>query len=212
MLTTAIVQSLKAFSRRRLSSLDVLALLLLALPFAAAVAAMIDTSVNIALNDDYAAIANFLYRYVEVSGPLHRFAWILTSQHNEYKLILLHAIVALQYGLSGHTNYRILQLLGDLSVPAIVGLLYLLVARQRRPFSQAVWLLLLPCYLFLSLSYWETINFAMSELATLIVIPIAIACVLLFTSFRPQMAFWGTVLLRCQHCDSRERLLFSLVR
>ena len=65
--------------------------------------------------------------------------------------MLLHAVVALQYLLLGHTNYRALQLLGDLSVPATLWLLWLLLARQLRPFQQAIWLFLIPWYLFLSL-------------------------------------------------------------
>jgi hypothetical protein len=186
------VNSTTAPRRRTIASV---ALLLLGLPFATALVAIVKTSVNIPLTDDYDAIAVFLYRYVHTPGSLARIGWILTAQHTEYKLILLNTIVALQYHLIGHTNFRALQLLGDLSVPATVGLFWLLLARQQRPFRQAIWLMLVPAYLFLSLCYQETVNWATCGLQELTVIPLSIACVLFFTSRIRNATLWGTLFL-----------------
>lgn len=171
------------------------AMLLLGLALATALAAMVKTSINIPLTDDYDAIARFLYRYVHTDGSLARIGWILTSQHNEYKLILLHTVVAAQYHLIGHANYRALQLLGDLAIPATLWLLWLVLARQQRPFRQNIWLILVPWYLFLSLSYFETVNFAMNGLQSLAIIPLSIAPILLFTSSIRRATLWGTLLL-----------------
>jgi len=195
MSTSATVHSRKAPSWRRFSLSDLIALLILVLPLVTALVAIVHTTINIPFEDDYQAITRFVRVYAESPGALHKLAWILTSQHNEYKLILLHAIVVLQYELTGHTNYRALQLIGSLAVPAVEVLLWILFARQRRPFKQAIWLFIPPYYLFLSLCYWETLNFAMSELATLAVVPIAVAAILAYTSSRPRMELWGAVLL-----------------
>jgi hypothetical protein len=171
------------------------ALLLLSFPLASALAALVKTSVNIPLTDDYDAIAAFLYRYVHTPGLLARISWILNSQHNEYKLMLLHAIVALQYRLIGHANYRALQLLGDLSIPATLWLLWLVLVRQQRPSRQNLWLILAPWYLFLSLGYYETVNWAMNGLQSLAIIPLAIAPILFFTSSIRRATLWGTLFL-----------------
>src|SRR5215469_401653 len=115
MSTSATVHSRKAPSWRSLSLASWIALLLLVFPLATASVALVHTSINIPHQDDYQAIANFVRIYAERSGVLHKLGWILISQHNEYKLILLHFVVALQYEVTGHTNYRVLQLLGDLA-------------------------------------------------------------------------------------------------
>ena len=178
--------------RRAIASV---ALLLLGIPLATACAGMLKTSVNIPLADDYDEIVGLLYQYVHTHGPLARIEWVLTASHSEYKLILLNAAVALQYHLIGHTNFRALQLLGDLSVPATLLLLSLLLARQRRPFQQAIWLILVPWYLFLSLCYFETVNWATCGLQELAVIPLSVASVFFFTSTVRHATLWGTLFL-----------------
>ncbi len=179
----------------RVTAVTSVALLLLGLPLLTALVGLAKTSVNIPLTDDYDAITDFLYRYVHIHGFFARVGWVLTAQHNEHKLMLLNAVVALQYHLIGHANYRALQLLGDLSVPATLWLLWLLLARQQRPFHQAIWIILVPSYLFLSLCYYETVNWANTEIQELTFIPLAIACVLFFTSSSRRATLWGTLFL-----------------
>ena len=179
----------------RLTAVTPVALLLLGLPFATALVTMVKTSVNIPLTDDYDAIAEFLYRYMHTQGFLARIGWILTAQHNQYKLILLNTVAALQYHLIGHANFRALQLLGDLSIPAALCLLWLLLARQRRPLQHSLWLILIPWYLFLSLCYYETVNWAMNGFFALAIIPLAFASVFFFTSSDRRATLWGTLFL-----------------
>jgi hypothetical protein len=175
-----------------------------------AVAAMVKTSVNIPLTDDYGAITQFLYLYVHTHGFLAHIEWILTAQHNEYKLILLSTVVALQYHIVGHANYRALQLLGDLSVPAVLWLLWLLLARQHRPFRQAIWFMLLPWYLFLSLCYFETVNWANTEIQELTIVPLAIACVFFFTSSTRHATRWGTLFLILSIASFASGFIFAI--
>lgn len=171
------------------------AFVLLGFPLVTSIAAMVKTSVNVPLTDDYGAITQFLLRYCHTHGWLARLSWMINAQHNEYKLILLNIIVVVQYHLFGHANYKALELLGDLSVPATVWLLWVLLKRQQRPFAQAIWLILLPWYLFLSLCYFEAVNWANTAIQELTIVPLAIACVLLFTSSRRHATAWGTLFL-----------------
>ena len=195
MSTSSSVSGRRARPWRNPSPTDLLAILLVLLPMVTAIVLLVRTTINIPLEDDYQAIARFMTFYAARVGFYHKLTWVLTSQHNEYKLILLHAVVALQYELTGHTNYRFLQILGDLSAPATAILLWFFLARQDRPFKQAVWLFIAPCYLFLTISYWETLNFAMCGLSTMAIIPLALACIICYTSARRQMEFWGALLL-----------------
>ncbi len=179
----------------RVTTVTSVALLLLVLPLATALVGIAKTSVNIPMTDDYDAIADFLYRYVHTQGFLARIGWILTAQHNQYKLILLNIMVAVQYHLIGHINYRALQLLGDLAIPVTLWLLWLLLSRQQRAFGQSIWLILIPWYLFLSLTYYEAVNWANTEIAELVIIPLAIAGILFFTSSVRHATLWGTLCL-----------------
>jgi hypothetical protein len=185
------------------------ALLLLGFPLATAFASTVKTSVNVPLTDDYGAITQFLYRYAHTHGLLARIGWIINTQHNEYKVILLNTVVAVQYHLIGHANYRTLQLLGDLSIPATLGLLWLLLARQQRPFQQAIWLILIPWYLFLSLCYFETVNWANTEIE-LTLVPLAIASVFFFTSSIRHATFWGTFFLILSIASFASGFLFAI--
>ena len=172
-----------------------MAFLLLGLPLAFALAAMVKTSVNIPLGDNYGAIALFLYRYVHTPGWPARVGWILTSQFTQYKLLFLNIVVVLQYHLFGHTNFRALQLLGDLFVFAALWLLWLFLARQQRPFQQALWLILPPWYLFLSLCFVESVNWAISSFFSFAIGPLALACIFFFTSSIRYASLWGTLFL-----------------
>ena len=78
---------------------------------------LIATGVNVPFEDDYDGIGEFLERYVGLHGFWARAGWVLTAQHVQYKLVLLQAIVALEYQLTGRVNFRFLQLLGDLAQP-----------------------------------------------------------------------------------------------
>ena len=50
-------------------------------------------------------------------------------------------------------------------------------------------------YLFLSLCYYETVNWANNEIPELMFIPLTIACVFFFTSSNRRATLWGIVFL-----------------
>ena len=114
---------------------------------------MAKTSVNIPLTDDYDAIADFLYRYVHTPASCaYRLDPDVAAQSVQAD--------AAQRGRrcfsttsSGTQTTEHCSCSAICPIPATLWLLWLLLARQQRPFQQAIWLFLIPWYLFLSLNY-----------------------------------------------------------
>lgn len=185
--------------------------LLLLLPLIAYAAAAIKTSVNIPFEDDFDSIGDFAERYASLHGLGSRLWWVLTAQHTQYKLVLMNTVVAAQYQLIGRTNYRALELLGDLAIPATVVVLWFLLARSGRPLEQRLWLFLTPCWIFLSMRYAETVNWAMSGLQNMAVIPLTLAAILFATSTRRRAAAWSLVFLALSVAASGSGFVAAIV-
>lgn len=183
----------------------------LSLPLLLYAVAAIKTSVNIPFEDDFDSIGDFVEHYASLQGILPRLDWILTAQHVQYKLIFMNAIVAVQYQLIGHTNYRALQLLGDLAMPAALAILWLLLARSRRPLAQRIWLFIAPCWIFLALRYSETINWTMSGLQNAAVIPLGLAAIFFATSSVGRSLAWTLVFLALSMAASASGFVVALV-
>ncbi len=168
-------------------------LIALLVPFILYAVIAIVTSVNIPLQDDFDSIGMLVEHFADLHSVWAKVQWILTAQHVQYKLIFLQTIAALQYVVTGNTNYRTLQLLGDLSMPAIVLLLWLIFSRGNRPVPQRLWLFTpVPCII-LAVRYWESVNWAMSGLQNMAVIPFALAT-LYFATQNRRRSFAITVL------------------
>jgi hypothetical protein len=177
------------------SSLEAAGWAVLALPLLAYVVACLKTSVNIPYQDDFDSIGVFLERYVSLHGFFPRLWWILTAQHVQYKLMFLNAIVAIQYHLIGRTNYRVLQLIGDVAIPATVAILWIIFARSHRPRLERVWLFIAPGSIFLAMRYAETVNWTMSGLQNMAVIPLSLAAILFATSPLRSSFAWTLIFL-----------------
>lgn len=167
-------------------------LAVVSIPFLLYAVIALATSVNIPYQDDFDSIGVFVEHFAELHGVWAKLAWIITAQHVQYKLIFLQTVAALQYLLTGSTNYRVLQLLGDLSMPAIVLVLWLVFARSRRPLSQRLWLFTpVPC-LVLAIRYSDSVNWAMSGLQNMAVITLAVAT-LYFATQNRRHSFEATI-------------------
>lgn len=174
------VESLERSSlNRSLASRDKIllcpAILLIALQCAALVFISIKTAVNIPLEDDYAGILRFLRQYASLHNTSARAAWVLTAQHTNYKLILLHALIAAQYTLHGHVNLRSLDLIGDASLLLSAALLWCFVCRVAKGPLQRVWLYVPVGLLFLSPIYWRNMNWALCAVQNLSIVAFALA-------------------------------------
>ena len=191
--------------------LDLAIWALLIPPFLAYVVAAVVTSVNIPFGDDFDSIGDFVEQYASLHGFFARLSWVLTAQHVQYKLMLLDAVAAAQYHLIGHINYRALQLLGDVAIPASVVVLWFMLARSHRPLQQRMWLFVTPCWVFFGLRYSETVNWAMSGLQNTAVIPLALAAIFFGTSTRRRSLIWGLVFLSLSIAASGSGFVISIV-
>lgn len=169
------------------------------------------TSFNIPFQDDFDSIGDFLLHYVSLHGFVARFWWVLTAQHVQYKLILMNAVVAAQYALIGHTNYRTLQLIGDLAIPLSVLVLWFVFARSRRPLQERVWLFLPACWIFCAMRYAQTINWTMSALVNLVVIPLGLAAILFATSTRRHSSLWTQLFVALSIAASGNGFVVAIV-
>jgi hypothetical protein len=152
-----------------------LGILLVALQFVTITFISITTAVNIPYEDDYDGILGFLRQYAALHSRSARAFWVLTAQHTNYKLVLLHSLVAAQYSVRGHVNLTILALLGDASLLAAAVLLWFFVRRAIDGPLQRVWLYVPVCLLFLSPVYWPNIGWALCAVQNLSIIMFALA-------------------------------------
>lgn len=173
----------------------VLGVLNLAVPVVLAAIICLRTAVNIPLTDDYDCIGGSMESVIRLNGFWPRLWFVLTAQHVQYKLMFLNSIVALQYYITGHTNYKVLQYMGDLSIFGVVTVLWFVLARSGRPFVQRLWLFTVPCYTYLAIRYYETINWAMSGLQNLAILPFAATTLLFLTSRRRSGFVWSMIFL-----------------
>jgi len=120
--------------------------------------------------DDYHAILDFAIRFRQSPTWVAKVQEIIGHQHNEYKLIFEHLIVASNLELVGHLNFGLLIVLGNLFLLPLAYLLWRIhVAEEGR--SNTLLLKFVPIsLLFFSLSYWETLNWAMAGLQNIPVI------------------------------------------
>ncbi len=131
--------------------------------------------------DDYYSVLQFLLEWKQEHGMQH-VVQILTSQHNEYRLMFENVFFGLQYSLLGHTDLRALAILGDLVVLPIFGVLYLIWKQGDRSHEQILWFVPVSWILF-QLQYASSLNSAMAPLQNLPVILFALLCC--FLAARP---------------------------
>jgi hypothetical protein len=170
---------------------------LLAVPVLALAIVSVRTSVNIPLEDDYgiSGIGEFLQQWVTAPTSVDKLKWFVAASHVQYKLFYMHAVELLQYWCTGTLNYRTLQLIGDCALLVVPLVLWFLLARSGRPLSQRLWLFVFPCFLFLSPRYVQTINWALSGLQNISVIPFAIASIFFVTATWSGAFAWSMVFL-----------------
>ena len=73
--------------------------------------------------DDFQAIVSFVLIFKQLPSLGSKMLFIVAAQHDEYKLIFEHAIVAVQIALLGRIHFDLLILLAHL---ALLGILWLL--------------------------------------------------------------------------------------
>lgn len=134
------------------------------------------TTFNLPVNDDY-SLLDFINIFSELNGWLPKLNFIINFQHNEYKLIFVNALFAIQYELLGHIDWALLCMIGN----AFVVVIYILVLKAfRTPASTSLvkLFLLLPIGLLLfQLQYASTLNFSMAGIQNISVLAFALAAI-----------------------------------
>ena len=120
--------------------------------------------------DDYHAILDFAIRYQQSPTWVARVQEIIGHQHNEYKLIFEHLIVASDLELVGYVNFGFLIALGNLFLLPLAYLLWRIHVSEEGPSNRLLLKFVPISLLFFSLTYWETLDWAMAGLQNIPVI------------------------------------------
>lgn len=131
-------------------------------------------SENIPFMDDYDAILKFVIDFVGEESFLKRIQLVF-SQHNDHRLAFLHLVVLAQYYVIGGINFQHLIILGNLSIIAILFILWKAFECSKYKsyhFLPAV-------YLLFSLAYFEASLWAMVSLSGLSVVAFSFAAIYL---------------------------------
>ena len=147
--------------------------------------------------DDYAVILAFATDYDQLPTFKAKVFDIATEQTNEYKLGFTHFIVASELELTHHVNFAFLTGLGNLFLLPIGYLLWLTYQEDEKDLGRRLLAFLPISLLFFSLTYWENLNWATTDLQNIPVVFFSLLAIyLLFPgrSFAPTRA---RLLLAC---------------
>lgn len=132
---------------------------------------IVKTNSNIPLLDDYDSNLAFLNHYSQLPTAGQKISYILTSQHNEYKLIFEHSVVATEFFLLGHENFALLNVIGSLFVILLAVVLWKTFLPQMQD-TYRRFILFLPVILLLfELQYQENFNWTTTALQNIPVVP-----------------------------------------
>lgn len=110
-------------------------------------------AVDVPLNDDYDAILDHLNRVRTTPGTLVRLGTFF-EQHNEHRIALPRALFVTAFALEGRVDFRVLALLGNVGLVAVLALLFLSFTGPQKLF-------LLPVGVyFLQPVYWDCLTWA----------------------------------------------------
>ncbi len=147
--------------------------------------------------DDYAVILAFATDYDQLPTWKAKVFDIATEQTNEYKLSFTHFIVASELELTQHLNFAFLTGLGNFFLLPIGYLLWLTYQEDEKDLGRRLLAFLPISLLFFSLTYWENLNWATTDLQN---IPVVFFSLLAIYLLFPSMRFGSTparLLLAC---------------
>jgi hypothetical protein len=136
----------------------------------AAYAVLYRQRLSVPYHDDYGVILTFANEYSRLHGLTAKVLDIATTQNNDYKLGFVHFVVAMELEFTGHLNFAFLVTLGNILLLAIGCVLFRLYCENGKPLNQNLFEFLPISLLLFSLTYWETVNWAMAGLQNFSVI------------------------------------------
>jgi hypothetical protein len=129
--------------------------------------------------DDYATIVVFATRYDRLPTFSSKVLYLATAQTNEYKLGFEHSIVALVMELTHHLNFAFFTTVGNLLLLPLGYLLWLTYQDRECDLNQRLLQFLPISFLFFSLTYWENLNWATTDLQNIPIILFSFGCIYL---------------------------------
>jgi hypothetical protein len=149
--------------------------------------------VNVPIADDYYALFDFLNNLTESPNPFAKLHYLLSAQHNEYKLFFEHVLFWAQLQFSGLINLKLLCMLGDSFAVWLCAVLWKMFSPHHSRVAIRVSCFAPVSWLIFQLQYAQTLNFAMGALQNLSVLVFSFSAIyLLLRSSR--WAFCGSLL------------------
>lgn len=140
------------------------------LPAIAAFTILYRQGISVPYQDDYAAILEFAVNYDQSPALKTKLLHIATDQVNEYKLIFEHFIAASDLELTHHLNFGLLTGFGNSFLLAIACLLWRTYQQDEQDLDRRLLAFLPISLIFFSLTYWENLNWATTDLQNIPVI------------------------------------------
>jgi len=183
--------------RGQLRRANVWLLLVVFLPIVAAFGVLYRQRLSLPYHDDYGVILVFANQYGHLHGFPAKILDIATTQNNDYKLGLVHFVVAIELEFTGRLNFAFLVTLGNSCLLAIAYLLWHVYRRQEIPLNQQLLEFVPISLLFFSLTYWETVNWAMAGLQNFSVILFSLLAIYLLVPKGTKSLSFPVLLLAC---------------
>jgi hypothetical protein len=134
---------------------------------------------NIPFYDDYYAFLDFLNQLIPLHGVAAKLSCFLASQHNEYKLFLLHGLAWLQFATFGHIDFRIDSSIGNGFILLLGILLWKTFLPNQKDLTTRLTLFIPVSWLLFQFQNWENLNWAASGLQHLAVLPFSLGAIYL---------------------------------
>ena len=150
---------------------------LIALPIAIVYFILLTHMVNIPMADDYDALLNFSIHLRNAPKLSDKLLYFLSSQHSEYKLFLVHALLWLELHLLGHIDLKLLSVIGN-SLILLLGILFWQMFLPRHQGLATRMAFFVPVsWLLFQLQYAQTLNFATAGIQNLAVLVFSLAAI-----------------------------------
>jgi hypothetical protein len=174
-----------------------LALLAVLLPALAGYGILFWQALPVPYQDDYAVILSFATGYDQLPSWKAKVFDIATAQTNEYKLSFTHFIVASDLELTHHLDFAFLTGFGNLFLLPIGYLLWLTYQEHEKDLGQSLLAFLPISLLFFSLTYWENLNWATTDLQNIPVVFFSLLAIYLLFPSRGSGFTAARLLLAC---------------
>lgn len=174
-------------SRRRSPGLQIFLLACtIALPALLVSAILFREALAIPILDDYHAVLDFAVNFSQLHSVHGQLGYVVAAQHNEYKLIFEHAVMATQLILLRHISISFLVALGNLMLLPIFYVCWKNYFAEEADFITRLELFLPISWMLFQLSYAETLDWSMGSLQNMAVVAFALLSIHFLT--RPGIA------------------------